>query len=112
MKKFAAMLVCIMLMAAMLCSSAMACSLKDKAMADLVADVNLANREIKSLVKIAQATPYDDVDWMQCKVSIIVNRVKAHARLIGAQVACEMESYYIDGRWVLVDPLMVVNIRQ
>lgn len=110
MKKLCCMLLCVMLtMLAM--APAMACS-NDRVLADLRADVNLANREIAGLVRVAQATPYDDVAWMQASIRVIVSRVKTHARLVGAEIGCDMVSYYIDGRWVDVDPLYVINIRQ
>lgn len=69
-----------------------------------------ANIQIYALVKIAQATPYDDVAWLLNKVDGITKPVFAYAASIGATVICEYERYWIDGRWVLVDPLKVINI--
>ena len=69
-----------------------------------------ANLQIFALVKIAQATPYDDVAWLLKTVEGITKPVFAYATSIGATVVCEYERHWIDGRWVLVDPLKVINI--
>ncbi len=72
--------------------------------------VESANAEIESLVKYAQATPKDDVKWLLNKVDKIIDRVMKYAESIGAEVDCEYVEYYIDGQYVLIDPLMVVNV--
>ncbi|MGI6151540.1 MAG: hypothetical protein ACOYIR_06275 [Christensenellales bacterium] len=69
-----------------------------------------ANIQIYALIKIAQATPYDDVAWLLSMVDNVTKPVFAYAASIGATVICEYERHWIDGRWVLVDPLKVINI--
>jgi|GEM_PF-1719022 len=78
--------------------------------AKLYVMVERANYEIESLVRYAQATPQDDVDWMLKKVDGIIAKVMAYAEKIGAEVDCEYVEYYIDGQYVMIDPLMVVNV--
>lgn len=68
-----------------------------------------ANATIWSLVRIAQKTPYDDVQWLLWSVDAVVAPVKAYANRIGAQVVCDYDYYVIDGRSVAVDPLRVIN---
>lgn len=112
MKRMIAMLLCAAMVLSMLCSAALAEPAKDKSLKNIKADVNNANREIKQLVRIAQATPEDDVEELLNKVDAIVARIRAHAAQEGVEVVCSMEEYWIDGRYVAIDPLMVVNIRQ
>ena len=69
-----------------------------------------ANLQIYALVKIAQATPYNDVAWLLAMVDNITKPVFAYADAIGATVICEYDRHWIDGRWVYVDPLKVINI--
>lgn len=76
----------------------------------LRAMVLAANLRISALVKIAQATPYDDVDWLLREVDNTTRPVFAFANAIGATVICEYDEYWIDGRIVLVDPLKVINL--
>ncbi len=72
--------------------------------------VFVANARIYSLVRYAQSTPYDDVDWLLNEVDKIIKPVFAYAESIGATVVCEYIPYMIDGREVLIDPLKVINI--
>ena len=72
--------------------------------------VDKANREIEKLVRHAQKTPYDDIDWLQSQVARVTAPVFAYARSIGATVQCTYTTYYIDGQYVDVDPLRVINI--
>ncbi len=72
--------------------------------------VDLANAQIEKLVAHAQATPKDDVEWLLGKVDKIVANVRAKADKCGVEIACEYVAYEIDGRVVLIDPLMVINI--
>ena len=76
----------------------------------LYAMVNTANTSIRLAVRIAQLTPYDDVDALLRTTNAIVSAVKAYAEAIGAEVECEYTEYTIDGRKVMIDPLRVVNI--
>lgn len=72
--------------------------------------VATANRQIKAAVKHAQATPFNDVDWLLNYVDSIVAPVFAYANSIGAVVVCEYTTYYIDGQYVMVDPLRVIPL--
>ena len=81
-------------------------------MVTLQAMVAAANAEIKANVKIAQATPYDDVKWLLKSVDKITKPVFQYAKKIGAEVVCEYDYYVIDGKTVAVDPLKVINIKK
>lgn len=71
--------------------------------------VTAANAQIEALVKMAQATPYDDVDRLLMLVDRIIGAVFAYADQIGATVECEYVEYYIDGQYILIDPIRVVR---
>ena len=72
--------------------------------------VDTANRQIEIAVKFAQLTPWNDVSWLLKTVDTIVAPVFAYGKSIGAVVVCEYTTYYIDGRYVLVDPLRVIPL--
>lgn len=72
--------------------------------------VDAANRQIAIAVKFAQLTPWNDVSWLLSVVDSIVAPVFAYANSIGAVVVCEYTTYYIDGQYVLVDPLRVIPL--
>lgn len=72
--------------------------------------VDKANRQIEKLVRTAQKTPYDDIDWLQTMVASVTAPVFAYAESIGATVECTYTTYYIDGQYVDVDPLRVINV--
>ena len=72
--------------------------------------VYVANESIEAAVRLAQLTPYNDVDMLLKAVDGISSGVKAYAESIGAEIACEYTEYVIDGQVVLVDPLRVINI--
>ncbi|MBR2053259.1 MAG: hypothetical protein IJ968_00020 [Clostridia bacterium] len=72
--------------------------------------VDKANRDIEKAVRTAQKTPYNDIDWLQARVAAITSPVFAYAESIGAQVECTYTTYYIDGQYVDVDPLRVINV--
>jgi hypothetical protein len=72
--------------------------------------VTAANRQIEIAVKFAQLTPWNDVSWLLDLVDSIVAPVFAYAKSIGAVVVCEYTTYYIDGQYVLVDPLRVIPL--
>ncbi|MBA4347821.1 MAG: hypothetical protein C0413_03100 [Clostridiales bacterium] len=69
-----------------------------------------ANRQIENAVKAAQQTPVNDVDRLLERVNAIVESVFAYADSIGAVVVCEYTTYYIDGQYVLIDPLRVIPL--
>jgi hypothetical protein len=76
----------------------------------LYAMVDTANIAIAAAVRVAQLTPYNDVDRLIKTVDAIADVVMAYADAIGAEVACEYTEYVIDGQKVLIDPLRVINI--
>lgn len=76
----------------------------------LVVKVNLANATIVALVRIAQLTPWNDINWLLGAVDIIVAEVTAYAESIGVGIKCEYTEYYIDGQIVLVDPLLILPV--
>ena len=75
----------------------------------LDAMVDSVNNTIGWMVSVAQATPYNDVNWLQAGVSAVTAPVFSYANQIGATVVCVYTTYYIDGQYVPVDPLMVIN---
>ncbi len=87
-------------------------SASDAQIAELIEMVASANAQIKANVKIAQATPEDDVKWLLKSVDKITKPVFQFAKKIGAEVVCEYDYYVIDGRTVAIDPLKVINIRK
>lgn len=72
--------------------------------------VDSANRQIEKAVKTAQRTAENDVQELLAQVEAIVAPVFAYADSIGAVVVCEYTTYYIDGQYVLVDPLRVIPL--
>ena len=70
--------------------------------------VAAANYKIELAVKIAQITPWNDVPQLLAKVDEIVAEVYAYANAIGVRVVCEYVRYYVDGQYVLIDPLRVI----
>lgn len=72
--------------------------------------VDTANRQIEKAVKTAQRTAENDVQELLAQVEAIVAPVFAYADSIGAVVVCEYTTYYIDGQYVLVDPLRVIPL--
>lgn len=72
--------------------------------------VDKANDKIFKAVEKAQRTPIDDVDELLATVDEIVANVMAYADEIGGLVICEYTTYYIDGQYVLVDPLRIIPL--
>ena len=79
-------------------------------MATLNYMVESANATIELAVRIAQRTPYNDVDALLITVDTIAYTVFAYADSIGAEVVCEYTPYEIDGQTVMIDPIRVINI--
>lgn len=108
------LILCLVLM--LTCSSAMACSngvaAQDKLNKTLYAMVEAANIAVKAQVKVAQSTSYNDVAWLKASTQATVAPVFAYAKLIGATVECEYDYYWVDGQWVAIDPLKVINVRK
>lgn len=117
MKKIACFIIVVVLTLGTLGTAAMA---KDKPkcddikaaaqMAKLEAMVVSANIQILAAVRKAQLTIKNDVDWLLRQVDKITARVFKYADSIGATVVCEYVRYYVDGQYVLVDPLHVVHV--
>ncbi|MFA6729769.1 MAG: hypothetical protein WCR95_02065 [Eubacteriales bacterium] len=71
--------------------------------------VRATNTTIEALVRVAQLTPFNDVPWLLAAVSALTAVVFNYAESIGAEIACSYTEYYIDGQYVLIDPIWVVN---
>ena len=69
-----------------------------------------ANRDIEHAVAKAQRTPENDVDELLAEVEAIVAEVKEYAESIGYGIACDYETYYIDGQYVVIDPLRIIPL--
>lgn len=72
--------------------------------------VDKANKEIENAVAKAQRTPEDDVAELLVKIDAIVAEVTAYAESIGCMIECEYTECYIDGQYVLIDPLRVIPL--
>jgi hypothetical protein len=72
--------------------------------------VDKANRDIDHAVSKAQRTPVDDVAELLAKIDAIVADVSAAAASIGCSIACDYVECYIDGQYVLIDPLRVIPL--
>ncbi len=72
--------------------------------------VDKANREIDHAVAKAQRTPEDDVAELLVKIDAIVAEVTAYAESIGCTIECNYTECYIDGQYVLIDPLRVIPL--
>ena len=110
---FAAMLLVMLLM----CSTASAASISEYCLTErqenflrVQARVSAANATVRALVLHAQLTPYDDVDWLHAQVARVTAPVKAYGESLGFTIECTDRWYWIDGRWVAVDPLKVINV--
>lgn len=108
MKKFAVMLVSMLMIAAILCSGALACSSSQAR--TLYRKVDAANAKVLGYVVVAQLTPYNDIPWLLASVDKVTKPVIAYAESIGAKVECRYTYYLVDGKWVAIDPLRVVNV--
>ncbi|MBO2516192.1 MAG: hypothetical protein CW338_02805 [Clostridiales bacterium] len=109
MKKVLRVVSIVLLVMILTCSVAMAEGPSKAQMKTLETMVKAANKSIKSAVKIAQKTPYNDVPWLLAYVDGVAFGVKVYAKSIGATVVCDYEYYVIDGQRVAVDPLRVIN---
>jgi len=124
-KRWMALLVCVLLLAMVIPGvanaqgnsaapvatvSAKVARYSDAQFAALERMVDAANRQIEIAVKFAQMTPWNDVPWLLKFVDGIVSPVFAYANSIGAVVVCEYTTYYIDGQYVLIDPLRVIPL--
>lgn len=113
-KRIVALLVAVLLIASVLVPATAEAKGKpyykvDKNYKLVVNMVECANRTIDGLVLVAKLTPYDDVDWLLCKVNQIAKTTIRNAKVLGYTVECEYETHIIDRRVVVIDPLYVVN---
>lgn len=111
MRKILCALICAVLMLTMCCGVALA-DPKHVSYDGLYQLVDDANAQIETLVSAAIATPENDVKQLLKQVDKIVHNVQSYAKKLHAEVGCSMVTYFIDGQWVDIDPLFVVNIRQ
>lgn len=117
MKKSMRVLAVLLLMMILLCSTASASGISEYCLNDrqenylrVQARVSAANATVRALVLRAQLTPYDDVDWLFDQVDRVNAPVIAYGASLGFEVQCTGRWYWIDGRWVEVDPLKVINV--
>lgn len=76
-----------------------------------VSIINNANAQIKKLVRTAQMTPYNDVAWLISSTNSVAANAKARVAQLGYEVGCEYSYYWVDGKYVAIDPLYVINPR-
>ncbi len=76
-----------------------------------IAIINSANAKIRSLVLTAQITPYNDIAWLISSTNAVAANAKARVAQLGYEVGCNYINYWVDGRWVAIDPLYVINPR-
>jgi len=110
-KKLLQMLLMLLLVLSLTCSSVMAAPADktEKQYKKLCQMVDKANEKIDKLVEHAKKTEKDDVQWLLDKVEKEVTPVLAYAAQIGVEVECEVEVVMVDGQWVEIDPLKVIN---
>lgn len=72
--------------------------------------VEKANRRIDQLVRKAQRTPENDVPQLLGAIDAIVSEVLAYASKVNVQVVCEYVEMYIDGQYVMIDPLIIIPL--
>lgn len=109
MKKMFRVLLLLVLVLALSCSSVMAAS-RTKELEKLCSMVEKANAKIEKWIDHAKKTAKNDIDWLLEKVDKEVNPVKAYAEKLGVTVVCDRDPHWIDGQWVEVDPLKVINL--
>lgn len=112
MKKFVSFLLVLVLVLALSCASVSACTISkyDQQMIVLSGMVAAANAQVKALVTAAQLTWYRESEAsLQAAARAINAPSLAYAKAIGAQVECIEKTYYVDGRYITIDPLKVIN---
>lgn len=72
--------------------------------------VDKANKDIEHAVAKAQRTPEDDVADLLIEIDAIVAEIVAYAESIGCTIECDYTECYIDGQYVLIDPLRVIPL--
>jgi hypothetical protein len=110
MKKFLRIVAATLLVMMLFCTAAFADSSSYQDYLKVRAKVAAANAKVYALVAYAMATPYDDVSWLLRSVNAVNYPVIKYAEYMGFEVECEYQTFYIDGRWVDVDPLKVINV--
>ena len=76
----------------------------------LIKMVDQANKKIEQFVAKAQKTPVNDIEWLLKQVEKTTKPVYEYADEIGATVDCRLEYFWIDGEYIGIDPLYVVNL--
>ena len=109
MKKKILALVLVLVLAMCAFSGAFACSYYSSNYYRAVSIVNNANYRIKVLVRNAQMTPYYDVPPLLAATKSVAANAKAQVAALGYEAKCEYTYYWVDGQWVAIDPLYVVN---
>ncbi len=111
-KRLISILICVLILVMAIPGLALADqgTYTDEQFDKLVKMVDKANDKIVKAVEKAQQTPEDDVNELLATVDAIVADVLAYANSIGATVVCEYTEYYIDGQYVLIDPLRIIPL--
>ena len=117
MKKSLRILAALLLMMILLCSTASAAGVSEACLDERQANylrvqarVSAANAKVRALVLHAQLTPYDDVDWPHEQGGHRRAPVIDYGASLAFVERCTCHWYWIDGRWVAVDPLKVINV--
>lgn len=71
--------------------------------------VATANAKIAALVLAAQLTPYDDTAALVFATNVIAANAKQDVARLGFSAGCSYTTYRVDGKYVTIDPLYVVN---
>lgn len=71
--------------------------------------VDAANAKIESLIRVAQITPYDDTAELIIATSAIAYSAKIQVAQLGYVAQCTYTTYYVDGKYIPIDPLWVIN---
>ncbi len=108
-KLFVTLLVAILALAMVSPSFASACGNNNTNYNRARTIVSLANAQITSLIITAQLTPYDDVNWLVRATEAVVRTATKQVQKLGYDVRCEYKPYYVDGRWVMIDPIHIIN---
>ena len=108
MKKLLALFLVLMLGVSAL-SVASACGNNNVAYKRAQSIVATANAKIAALVIAAQLTPYDDTSALVFATNVIAANAKQDVARLGLTAACSYTTYRVDGKYVTIDPLYVVN---
>ncbi|MCQ2406824.1 MAG: hypothetical protein MJ067_06395 [Oscillospiraceae bacterium] len=108
MKRMLCMLLALALVFSLLGTVAFAYEGHDPSYYKAVSAVSATNCAISAAVKLAQATPYNDVLCLIISTEALAASCKSYVRSLGYDVRCEYETFIVDGISVRIDPLHVI----